>query len=261
VLKTRQIHMQKKQEQLKKVKEPTEKVLEAKTTKKDQNVLDLVSILPVIMVAGLANPNLLVSAGTCSHHQNPARRNKQIETELVQDNKFQGQVEVHASLEEVEGKQDQEEAVQVQTEKEITRDQDKDNQAEEEVEVEQAEGGTDQEEAQSGRAEGEMEEEFEVEDEERRAYSRRPGPTLNVLSQRIKNSRAIPENTPAPHDLRMLTAEEEQTRPSPNNSHPIPATKEKPSATSKNAARTTNNQNQVQACMSKQIQPNVITAK
>jgi hypothetical protein len=107
-----------------------------------------------------------------------------------------------------------------------------------------------------------MEKEVGVEDEERRVYSRRPGPTLNILSQRIKNSRAIPEDSPAPHDLKMLTAEEKQTRPSPNNSHPIPSTKEKPSkATGKNAALTTNNQDQVQAGTSKQVQLNVTTAK
>jgi hypothetical protein len=137
-------------EQLKKVRAPREKVFEAKTTKKDQDVLDLVSILPVIMAAGFANPNLPVSASTRSHRQNEkkrakkrARRNEQIETELVQDDKVQGQVEVHESLKEVEGEQDQEETVKVQTENERTRDQDRDNQAEEEVEEEQAEGGTD----------------------------------------------------------------------------------------------------------------------
>jgi hypothetical protein len=55
-------------EQLKKIRAPAERVLEAKTTKKHHDVLDLESILPVIMAAGFANPNLSVSAGTCSHH-------------------------------------------------------------------------------------------------------------------------------------------------------------------------------------------------
>jgi hypothetical protein len=100
----------------------------------------------------------------------------------------------------------------VQTKNEITRDQDRDNQAEEEVEEEQAEGGTDQEEAQSGTA-GEEIEEVVGKDKERRAYSCRPGPTLNVFSQRIKDGRALPEGTPVPHNLRMLAAEEEQIRP------------------------------------------------
>jgi hypothetical protein len=105
---------------------------------------------------------LLVLAATTETRRNERRnereKNEQIETKLVQDDKVQGQVEVHESLKEVESEQDQEETVQVQTENEITRDQDRDNQAEEEVEEEQAEGGTDREEAQGGTAGEEIEE-------------------------------------------------------------------------------------------------------